>query len=93
MDITLEIPEYSPERGFEFKWQYYYGIKVEITDDKEVIISANKDGLISLATHLLTLAQDSIPPTDGHFHLTEYDALEEGSSELIVQKMPDVDTE
>ena len=86
MITKIEIPKYNPEQGVEFKWQDNYAIKVEITEDREVLISANKEGLISLATLFLTLAQDSIPSPFGHFHLTEYDSLEEGSSELIVQK-------
>ena len=86
MIVKIEIPRYNPEQGFEYKWQDNYAIKVEITEEREVLISANKEGLISMATLFLTLAQESIPSSFGHFHLTEYDALENGSAELIVQK-------
>ena len=51
-----------------------------------VIISANKEGLLSLANHLTSLAQDNAP--GAHFHLDEHNSLEENSTELIVEKTP-----
>ena len=49
-------------------------------------IKANNSGLLSLARHLITLAQNNVP--DGsHFHLDEYNSLETGSSDLIISKI------
>ena len=87
MKELIDIPDYDPREGIVLRFEGDYRIKLEITGDHEVLLSANKDGLVSLATHLLTLAQDAVPANSEHFHLTEDDALEDGSVELIVQKM------
>jgi len=82
--IKIEIPEYNPERGFEYKWENGFAIKTRINE--EVIkITANREGLISLANHLLNLAQDNIP-AGYHLHFDKYNALEEDSIELIIEK-------
>ena len=49
----------------------------------QVIISANREGLVSLANILADLA-DQTPSS--HVHLDEHNSLEDGSCELIVQK-------
>lgn len=84
MKITLEIPEYT-ENGFTLNWTDSFVIKVE-SSAPEVVISANKEGLMSLANHLLNLAQDTVP-AGAHFHFDAYNSLEDGSSELVVQKI------
>ena len=53
------------------------------TNNGEIVISANKPGLLSLAHHLTTLANGT--PGD-HIHLDEHNSLEEGSTELIIEK-------
>ena len=59
------------------------GLRISVNAlGNEVAIRANKSGLISLARHLLTLVQDSVPK-HSHIHLDEYNSLEEGSAELI----------
>ncbi|MBR6877944.1 MAG: hypothetical protein IKM95_00985 [Bacteroidales bacterium] len=68
-----------------FNWIDGYKINVAI-DGNNVVITANKEGLLSLANHLKTLAEE---PTNGaHFHLDEYNSLEDGSVALIVDKIP-----
>lgn len=68
----------------ELKWERGFKIKVE-KNNNEVLISANKEGLISLANHLLTLSQDEI--TEGaHIHLDEYNSLEENSLDIVIEK-------
>ena len=52
-------------------------------DKKEVTISANKEGLLSLAGQLMALAEGM--PGD-HIHYDEYNSLEEGSAEMIIEK-------
>jgi hypothetical protein len=83
--VIVEIPEYNPTAGFTCNWEYGFTIKTVI-EDGTVILSANKEGLISLANHLLNLAQDSIK-AGTHLHLDEYNSLENGSNELIISKV------
>ena len=84
MKINMEIPDYSPESGIEYKWENGFEIKA-VTNNEVIIITANKAGLISLANHLLNLAQDKIP-AGHHLHFDQYNSLEEASNELIIQK-------
>ena len=67
----------------EFKWEPGFTISVREECDA-VVISANKAGLISLAASLMTLAQEK---GTSHFHLDQYNSLEDGSLELIVDKI------
>lgn len=85
MKIELNIPEYSKERGMIFSWEDGFIIKTEVTEN-QINIAANKEGLVSLAKHLLFLAQDKTP-VDHHFHLDEYNSLETGSKELLITKI------
>ena len=65
----------------ELTWENDAVISVK-QDGKTVQISANLAGLRSLASHLAALAQE---PPGSHVHLDEYNALEDGSSELIIE--------
>jgi hypothetical protein len=49
-----------------------------------VTISANREGLLSLARHFQALAEGV--PGD-HIHYDEYNSLEEGSSALIIERV------
>ena len=84
MKIDIEIPEFNKEKGFEYKWENNFDIGVK-AENGVVIITANKEGLTSLANHLLNLAQEKVP-SGYHLHLDEYNSLDDGSLELIVQK-------
>ena len=66
----------------EFTWVDGSEISTRIDGD-QIVISANREGLLSLAENLRTLAEEF---PGGHFHLDEYNSLEEGSAELIVEK-------
>ena len=84
MEIKLEIPVFTIDKGIEYKWEY--GFDIETKCENGVInILANKEGLISLANHLLNLAQESVP-SGYHLHFDDYNALDDGSLELIIQK-------
>ena len=75
MKTEIEIIPYNSEKGIEFNWEY--GFEINTSFDKEILISANKAGLISLARHLLTLAQDSVPSgTHIHFNVISSKDLE-----------------
>ncbi len=85
MKKEIEIFPYDSKKGVQLKWETDFCISVKV-EYEAVTISADKGGLISLARHLLTLAQDEVPQ-GVHFHLDEYSALEDGSIELIVERM------
>jgi len=55
------------------------------TKNNTAIIIANKEGLLSLANHLVNLAQDAIPK-GSHIHFDDSNSLEDGSVELIIEK-------
>ena len=68
----------------KIKWMDRSKIFVNAYDNKDVTISANKEGLLSLANQLLVLAEGM--PGD-HIHYDEHNSLEEGSLELIIEKV------
>jgi len=82
--VTVEIPKFTKESGFNFDWKGDFKIFVKNEND-EISIQANKDGLISLAGHLLNLAQEDVP-TPYHLHFDDMNSLEEGSLALIIEK-------
>ena len=69
----------------EFNWEDGFTIATKI-EKGAIVVSANAAGLRSLANHLLALAVDGAE--HGHFHLDEYNSLENHSVELIVEKLP-----
>ncbi len=66
------------------KWKEGSGILAK-TDGSEIVISANAQGLLSLAGILQNLASAE---NGDHVHLDAYNALEEGSADLIIEKIP-----
>lgn len=56
------------------------------TDDDGVTISANKEGLLSLAGQLTALAQGL---SGDHIHYDQYNSLENGSADLVIEKTSD----
>lgn len=84
MKQEVEIIQYDANKGIQFNWEENFVIEVK-KEDSEIIISANNEGLISLARYLLTLAQNEVP-VGAHIHLDEYNSLEEGSVDLIFEK-------
>ena len=83
--VTLNVPNYSPDTGVALNWEGNFTIKVSDINGS-VSIEANTEGLISLANHLLNLSQSSVP-IGTHLHLDEYNSLEEGSLDLIIEKI------
>lgn len=59
-------------------------MKIEWVNGIEIKISANREGLLSLAKHLMTLADGE--PGD-HVHYDEHNSLKEGSAEIIIEKV------
>ena len=68
----------------EIRWEDGFEIDVRV-EGGAVTVSANREGLLSLARQFAALAE-SAPGT--HIHYDEYDALEDGSAELIVERRP-----
>ena len=84
MEIKIEIPHYSESSGIKYNWEN--GFEIEVKNMDGVIkITANREGLKSLANHILNLAQDEMP-IGHHLHFDESNSLEDGSSELIIEK-------
>ena len=67
----------------KIEWIDGYRISVN-TDNKEVTISANREGLLSLARQLQALAEGV--PGD-HIHYDEYNSLEERLAELVIERV------
>jgi hypothetical protein len=78
---------FDAKSGIGTWWEEETILRVEILDspEKTVVISGNAAGLTSLARHLLTLAQASVP--DGrHFDFDTYCGwLEEGSAAIRIE--------
>jgi len=84
MEYRIEVSPYSKNHGIKLLWEDDACIGCRI-ENGAAVICANQDGLISLARHLLTIAQDTAPEYS-HIHLDEYNGLEDGSCELIITK-------
>ena len=65
------------------EWVGNFKIEVGLGIDNAVVISANRDGLLSLARQLTALADESV---GSHIHYDDYTSLEDGSIEMIIQK-------
>lgn len=64
-------------------WEDSFVIDVRIIDGAAVI-RANREGLLSLANHLKALSEE---PAGSHVHLDWQNALEDGSTELILERI------
>ena len=62
------------------EWVDGFEIRVSILNNAAVI-SANREGLLSLAKQLTALA---VEMPGSHIHYDEYNSLEDGSAELTV---------
>lgn len=65
----------------DIRWEDGFEISAA-AHEGETIISANREGMVSLANILLDLAEGR--PGD-HLHLDEHNSLEVGSVELIIE--------
>ena len=81
--MNIDVPRYTKE-GLVYVWENGFMIRCKI-DESSVRIEANKEGLISLARHILELTQEEVPEFT-HIHLDKYNSLEEDSNELIIIK-------
>lgn len=81
--MIINVPKYD-KTGFKFEWDDGFVIKCSISNNA-ILIEANREGLISLARHLLELSQEHVPEYT-HLHLDEFNSLEDNSNELIIVK-------
>ena len=68
----------------EIKWEDGHAIKVRVDSGSTVVISANREGLLSLARQLTAMANEEV---GSHIHYDEYNSLEDGSCEMIIEKI------
>ncbi|MEE1821963.1 hypothetical protein [Streptomyces sp. BE20] len=83
MDYVIEVPERHPEKGIRLVWDDGFDLEVRI-DSAEVVIKGNRAGLVSLARHLLTLAQEGVPG-GSHLHLTAGQEIE-SDLDLVLER-------
>ena len=67
----------------EAEWINGFEIKA-VVENNEIVISANREGLLSLAKHLTALANGI---SGDHIHYDENNSLEEGSVEMIIERI------
>ena len=67
----------------KIEWVDGFEIRVKIDHDA-VVISANKEGMLSLAKQLTALAEAA---PGQHIHYDEYNSLEDESAEMIVVRI------
>ena len=67
----------------KMEWVDGFEIRTAVKDNS-IVISANREGLLSLAKHLMALADGE---AGSHIHYDAYNSLEEGSTEIIVEKV------
>jgi hypothetical protein len=80
----VQIGSYNPDRGLRLEWSLGFEIEVQ-AHQGEVVIKANKAGLVSLAQHMLTLAEDPMP-NGTHIHLDPARELEDASLDLVIER-------
>lgn len=65
------------------EWLDGFVIKA-VAEKGEIVISANREGLVSLAAHMVLLANEE---TGSHIHYDDANSLENGSAELIIERI------
>ena len=65
------------------EWVDGFEIKA-VAENGEIVIYANREGMLSLAKHFSALA-DGVP--GDHIHYDEQNSLEEGSAEIVIERV------
>ena len=68
----------------KIEWADGFEIRVKV-ENGMAVISANREGMLSLAKQLISLA-DGMP--GDHIHYDEYSSLEAGSADMIIERVP-----
>ncbi|MBR2790974.1 MAG: hypothetical protein IKD70_10270 [Eggerthellaceae bacterium] len=66
-------------------WKDGFSISARV-ENGTVLVTANAAGLRSLANICQALADE---PRGAHIHLDEFNSLEDGSAELIIERIPE----
>jgi len=85
--VAMEVTTYDPALGVGTWWDDDAVLRAEVWEspEKTVVISGNPEGLVSLARHLLTLAQDAVP-NGRHFDFDTYCGwLADGSAAIRIE--------
>ncbi len=69
-------------KSLKIEWVNGFAIRVS-SDQGEAVVSANREGLLSLARQMTALAEEA---PGSHIHYDAHNSLEEGSAELIIVK-------
>ena len=69
--------------NMKMEWIDGFEIKA-VAKNGEIVISANREGMLSLAKHLTALADGT--PGD-HIHYDENNSLAAGSTEMIIERI------
>ena len=88
-ETTLSYLRWSRERGTPVDWESGAAVWTRV-DNGVSFIEGNAAGLRALARILLTLAADDVP-AGTHVHLDTWNVLEDGSTEIILERSPDPD--
>lgn len=67
----------------KIEWVDGFEIKT-VVENGGILISANREGMLSLAKQLTALA-DGVP--GDHIHYDDYNSLEKGSAEITIEKV------
>lgn len=71
------------ENAMLIRWEDGFEISATVRGD-EVTIAANREGLLSLASILTDLAGEA---PGSHVHLDDANSLEDGSCELVIERL------
>jgi hypothetical protein len=71
------------EGAMDIRWEDGFEIRATVNEG-EMVISANREGMLSLANVLRDLAEE-VP--GAHVHLDEHNSLEDGSCDLIIERV------
>lgn len=89
MEFRYSPRQYTPTAGVALDYHGCPKIKVTLGHN-DVILWANKDGLVTLAMHMLALAQPDVP-FGCHNHYDRGVVLEDDSENLIITQLEEDD--
>ena len=84
MKIKIDIPDYDGN-AMDVIWEKNANYVVNVNEE-EVIISANKQALISFARQMLYMAHNDLP-IGSHVHYDEFFTKSITKKELIIEKV------
>ena len=84
MKIKIDIPDYDGN-AMDVIWEKNANYVVNVNEE-EVIISANKQALISFARQMLYMAYNDLP-IGSHVHYDEFFTKSITKKELIIEKV------